>query len=289
MDLFRMKCFIAAAETGNLTKAAEKMSITQPAMSFQIRELEKEIQADLVVRSRGGITLTEAGRLTEYGFKRIIAGYERLVSEVRASGTEKKRLIVGYHGNVEWAGLNAKIAAFSEKYPHVEVAVVKQNWKELADYLEMGVVDCAFLEEHELNNRYALQSIPFLTDHPCVAMSPVHPLAGREIIYPEDLKDEKILMNNHASQSIDAMFELMRSIGVPEEHMVFFDNLETPMAMAAANQGLAVMPASFGFQSDVLRFIDYAVTGAEVRFVMAFRKEVRDTVGMFRDFLQVDN
>ena len=52
MDFYRIECFLAAAETGSMTKAADKMCITQPAMSFQIREMEKELQLKLSYGSR---------------------------------------------------------------------------------------------------------------------------------------------------------------------------------------------------------------------------------------------
>ncbi len=63
MDFYRIECFLAAAETGSMTKAAEKMCVTQPSMSFQIRELERELQIPLFERDYRGIRLTEAGSL----------------------------------------------------------------------------------------------------------------------------------------------------------------------------------------------------------------------------------
>ena len=146
MDSFRMECFLKAAELGNLTKAAERMSITQPAMSFQIRELEKELQVTLFERAHGGVVLTEAGRLLRDGFVRILDSYHRLIENARACAYGKQRLTIGYHGPVNWAGLHRFIGDFSRRHPEIDVAVLQQQWRELADYLEFGAVDLAFLE-----------------------------------------------------------------------------------------------------------------------------------------------
>ena len=69
MDFYRIECFLAAAETGSMTKAADTMCITQPAMSFQIREMEKELQLKLFDRDHLGIHLTEAGKIMQDLFK----------------------------------------------------------------------------------------------------------------------------------------------------------------------------------------------------------------------------
>lgn len=112
MDLFRIECFLTAAEVGNMTKAAERMNITQPAMSFQIRELEKEVQISLFARDRNGIYLTEAGKVMKAGFTRILENYRRVLEDARACAYGRSRLTIGYHGPLGWAGTLQFIGAF---------------------------------------------------------------------------------------------------------------------------------------------------------------------------------
>ena len=76
MDFYRIECFLAAAETGSMTKAAEKMCVTQPAISFQIRELERELQITLFSRESNGIRLTEAGKIMQTGFLHMMDRYD---------------------------------------------------------------------------------------------------------------------------------------------------------------------------------------------------------------------
>ena len=98
MDFYRIECFLAAAETGSMTKAAEKMCVTQPSMSFQIRELERELQIPLFERDYRGIRLTEAGRILQTGFARILDSYRKLVDNALACAYGKLRLTIGFHG-----------------------------------------------------------------------------------------------------------------------------------------------------------------------------------------------
>lgn len=265
-----MECFLKAAEVGNLTRAAERMRITQPAMSFQIRELEKELQLTVFERERGGVVLTEAGRVLRDGFVRLLDNYHRILDSARACAYGKQRLTIGYHGPVNWAGVNRFIAHFSEHHPEIDVAIVQQQWRELADYLEFGAVDLAFLETSELPNRSTLASVPLFREKTCFALAPTHPLAGRESVRVEDLAGETILMNNHPSDSMTEIIEHLYRSGLPHEAFHFFDQPDVTLAMAAAGQGLASIPWSFRSANDALSYVAYDAAVCRMDYSLAW-------------------
>ena len=270
MDSFRMECFLKAAELGNLTRAAERMSITQPAMSFQIRELEKELQVTLFERAHGGVVLTEAGRLLRDGFVRILDSYHRLIENARACAYGKQRLTIGYHGPVNWAGLHRFIGDFSRRHPEIDVAVLQQQWRELADYLEFGAVDLAFLETSELKQRKALASMPLFRETTSFALAPTHPLAGKKSVRVEDLTGETILMNNHPSDSMSEIVDHLFRSGIPRESFRFFDQLDLTLAMAAAGQGLASIPRSFEIANSALCYVEYDADPCRMDYSLAW-------------------
>jgi len=140
-----MKCFNAAVEQKNLTRAAELMNITQPAMSFNIREIEKELGIKLFERDNKGIFPTLAGQFLSDGFKQILASYDKLIERAAVISGGRQRLIIGYHGPVYWAGVPDFVADFSKRHPDIEIVVMQQHWKELANFLKIGAVDIAFL------------------------------------------------------------------------------------------------------------------------------------------------
>ena len=110
-----------------MTKAAEKMCITQPAMSFQIREMEKELQLKLFDRDHLGIHLTEAGKIMQSGFIYIMDNYHRVLDRALSSSYGKVRLTIGYHGFINWAGVHSFIAGFSARHPDIEVTIIQNH------------------------------------------------------------------------------------------------------------------------------------------------------------------
>lgn len=273
MDLFRIECFLAAAETGNMTRAAERMNITQPAMSFQIRELEKEVQLSLFARDRNGIYLTEAGKVMQSGFRRILESYHRLLEDARASAYGKTHLTIGYHGPLGWAGILQFIGEFSAKYPEIEVAVFQQEFRELADYVEQGILDVAFIENAELVSRKQLSSTPLFSDTACFAVAPFHPLGTVPSVTPEQLAGEKILMNNHPSDSMASLTARLVRSGIRRDSFRFFDRTEITLATAAAGQGIAVIPSSFRVENSALHYVDYASDSFRMDYSIAWNTE----------------
>lgn len=286
MDFFRMKCFLAAAEAGSLTKAAEKMNMTQPAISFQIREMEKETGLALFDRDRNGVSLTEAGKIMRDGCVAILESYRRVVELAKEKSDGKNILRIGYHGPIDWAGVHSFLAAFSQKYPNVSVVVLQQQWRELANYLEMGALDVAFLATEELTEHKKLDSMTLFREDTCFALSPKHTLSVQPSVKPEEIMNETILMNNHPSASMTATINKLIASGIPYHHFRFFDQMDVTLAMAASQQGIAAIPCSFIIQNPALRYVLYDtdktwmsyslawVTDAENPTVRTFCREV---------------
>ena len=257
MDFYRIECFLAAAETGSMTKAAEKMCVTQPSMSFQIRELERELQIPLFERDYRGIRLTEAGRILQTGFARILDSYRKLVDNALACAYGKLRLTIGFHGFINWAGVHSFIADFSDRHPEIDVIVMQQQWKELADYLEVGALDIAFLETSELEGRDRLAAFELFREQTCFALRQSHPLAKCERITADQLAGETVLMNNHSSTSMNALIQNLYDSGIGKEQFRFFEQLDVALAMAATGQGLTSIPLSFVQRDLDLAYVEY--------------------------------
>ena len=273
MDFYRMECFLAAAQTGNMTKAAERMCITQPAMSFQIREMERELSLTLFERQRNGIRLTPAGSLLYEGFLKILEQYHQLLEKARICAYGKIHLNIGYHGFVNWAGLHSFIAAFSVRHPDIEVSILQQQCKELADYIETGSLDVAFLDSTELEHRDGLASLPLFEEKTCFAVPLGHRLARKEKVTIEDLAGETILMNNHPSRCMDTLINNLLRSGIPQEKLRFVPQPDMCLAMSVAGQGLTSLPLSFRQEGIPLRYVEYDSPCCSISFSIGFKKE----------------
>ena len=257
MDFYRIECFLAAAELGSMTKAAEKMCITQPAMSFQIRELERELQITLFDRDYNGIKLTEAGKIMKEGFLHIMDSYRRLLDRALTCAYGKVRLTIGYHGFVNWAGIHSFLADFSQRHPEIEVSIVQQQFRELADYVGLGTLDVAFLESSELKERKGLSSLLLFEEKTCFAVPASHPLAEKEKVTVEDLKDETILMNNHPSVCMNELIDNLLRSGISPKNLRYVDTPDIALAMSIAGQGITSLPISFWQESIPLKYVEY--------------------------------
>lgn len=270
MDFYRIECFLTAAEMGSMTKAAEKMCITQPTMSFQIRELEKELQVTLFERDHIGIRLTESGRIIQAGFSHIMDSYRRLLNKIPKNSDGKLHLTVGYHGFINWAGLHSFIGVFSKQHPEIEVSIMEQQCKELADYLELGNLDVAILIDSELKNRQGLCSLPLFHEKTCFAVPNFHPLAKNEKVTSEEIKDETILMNNHNSVCMNELVDNLIRSGIPSDHLRFEEQPGVCLAMAVAGQGLASLPKSFRQDNLPLSYVDYDSSACSISYSLAW-------------------
>lgn len=283
MDIFRMECFIAAVDFGNLTRAAEYMNITQPTMSVQIRELEREVGFALLQRERNGVRPTAAGELLHDGFVRLVDGYHTLLDDVRTCAQGRSRLTIGYHGPTTWAGLPHFIARFSQKYPEIEIVLFQHQYKELVQSLELGVLDVIFSDPNEMTAHPRLETLPLFREKSCFALSPEHPLATQKSLTYPDICNETILMNNHPSASMDSIVDGLLSSGIERRKCRFFDQMEITLAMAASQQGIAALPRSFKTGNPALVYLDYDTDAVEIPHCLAWNRD--DTNPAVRSFI----
>ncbi len=277
MDVFRMKCFLAVADLKSITKAAEYMNITQPAMSFQIKKLEDETGVKALQRESGAISITPAGEILRDGFKKLVDSYELLVSNAQMAAREKLRITVGYHGPVFWAGVPEFLADFSKRHPEIEVVILQQQWKELTAYVASGVLDAAFVSSDELRENPDLAYHHLFQEQVCFAVSYEHPLAMYELLQPEDIAGTTVFMNDHPSASMSSMIRRLIASGIQEQAFRFFDQREITLAMAAAKQGIAAIPRSFKLKNSILKYIDYEQEKAWIDYSLIWKPDSKNS------------
>lgn len=151
MDLKQLKYFLAVAEHLNFSRAAETLYISQPTLSYQIAELEKELGEELFVRDRRGIFLTSAGTALIEPSREILKSASELPGLVRQSALqsgEKGMLRIGFDNtedHYEVIGIAQAIASFSEANPKVTLDFMQATFPQCADSVIFGDLDLAFL------------------------------------------------------------------------------------------------------------------------------------------------
>jgi DNA-binding transcriptional LysR family regulator len=146
MDTRQMRCVVAVAEAGSLTRAAERLGFAQPALTQTLNRLEQEIGARLFIRSRRGATLTEAGLAIIDDLRASLAHSDAAAERARAMGAgHAGRLTVGFVTHAIYEVLPRALRRLRAEHPQVDVVLREMSNAEQVEALESGRIDIALL------------------------------------------------------------------------------------------------------------------------------------------------
>jgi LysR family hca operon transcriptional activator len=244
MDLRHLRYFIAVAEEGSLTVAAEKrLHTSQPSLSRQIRDLEAELGGDLLLRSVRGVELTPAGRVFLDHARVVLSQFEAAVAATkRAAEPAKASFVLGFLTGHEFEWLAAVMNIMRDELPSTEVVIHSLSSPDLADGLMRGKIDLAFLR-HEKNAPGIVFTL--LRDEPLIVlMAADHRLATRDAIRPQDLVKEKLVgVPADKSPALRAVTDAYgEKLGIDLSPDYDVDNLSMAMSLVASTGGVALMP-----------------------------------------------
>ncbi|MFG2004993.1 LysR family transcriptional regulator [Spirillospora sp. NPDC048911] len=190
VDTRLLRYFAVVAEEGNLTRAAERLFVSQPALTKQIKQLENLLGVRLFTRSRAGMALTEPGRVLAEQVPDLLAGWDRILRETKGAASRAERVLrVGYLASAANEATQHIIAAFSRRRPDWRAEMRQADWSNPTAGLATGDVDVA-LVRLPFPGQHTLRLEILLTEPRCIALPTAHPLAASEVISFPDLWDE---------------------------------------------------------------------------------------------------
>lgn len=190
VDTRLLRYFVAVAEEGSLTRAAERLYVSQPALTKQIKHLEAQLGARLFTRSKAGMTLTEPGRVLAGRATELLAALSRTLQEVKAAaGREERVLRVGYLASAANEDTRPIVEEFGRRRPDWRVAMRQSSWSDPTAGLATGDVDVA-LVRLPFPGQDDLRVDVLFSEPRWVALPADHSLAGRDTIAFRDLLDE---------------------------------------------------------------------------------------------------
>ena len=203
LTIFRTVC-----EEGSMTKAAEKLYMTQPAVSQTIKELEQESGVCFLERYNRKVVPTESGRLLYQYACHILGLYQDLEQHLKE--TEGVRTIrIGANLSVGVKMLRGFIRAFEKKYPDIQVKVKVSGSVWLMELLKTHQIDLGLMEDLPGETDYIQE--PFAKDRTLIVAAPDHPLAGKEHVRFEDLKKENFLLREKGAGVRDRFEAILRT------------------------------------------------------------------------------
>ncbi len=190
MELRHLRYFLVVAETLNVSKAAVRLRVTQPALSRQIHDLERELGSALFERKGGRTELTHAGREFLKGTREILNAVELLQQRTRAAAhDETSRIRLGHYGALWIEYFSKALRRFSRQHPSITAVSVELSPAQLAQALRRGELDLALLGmvddglRREFNTRL-ICTLPWT-----IAMAVTHPFAKHRKLDLTQLKD----------------------------------------------------------------------------------------------------
>jgi DNA-binding transcriptional LysR family regulator len=145
VELYQLRSFVEVADLGHLTRAADRLHISQPALSAQIKALEEELEVELFERSSSGMALTPAGKRLIGEAKKLLSAAQALRNEARSiKGTVSGIARLGTVSDPEFIRVGALMSAAVERYPLVEIQFHHEVSGAAFEKVRDGVLDASF-------------------------------------------------------------------------------------------------------------------------------------------------
>lgn len=265
MDLLLLRSFLAVVEHRAVTGAARALGVTQPALTRRLQQLEEEIGAQLLERSRRGVALTDAGRLVAEEARQLVDRYARLQEQVRARESLQTGLVrVGGGATAVSFLVPQAIARFQKQHPGVRFHVREEGSREVEsdvreERLELGIVTLP-VHSQEFDVR------PLRRDRIVLVAAPGHPLARRRRVEVADLAGQGFVgfeAESAIRQLIDAA---LREAGVELKVQMELRSIAATLEMVAHTQSLAFV-SQLGVEGR-----DTGVVAVEVRGLAIHRR-----------------
>lgn len=274
MLLARIESFLAVARTQSVSRAADELFVTQPALTARLRELERELGAELFLRLPRGMRLTEAGHVFLPYAERAVAalreGRERVEQLVREGGDV---LILAAPPGVSTYTLPPILERFTLERPHVAISVRTGHTEEV-----LGMV---LREEVQLGLGRAIrhpdiESVMLYEDEIVLVTVANSPLAERERVSLLDIEGERLILFDTASSYYELTRALFSAAGIAVNRTIELDNIEAAKRMVERGLGVALLPMT-SVSRDVAegRLAMLAIDGSPAirRPIVAFRRK----------------
>lgn len=278
-DLRQLRYFVAVAEALSFTRAAEKLHISQPPLSQQIRALEDDLGARLFDRNKRRVALTEPGRLLLEEARDILARADvarSIVSEA-ADGC-KGRLRLAYPASLSFHGaLPRTLLHFSDMAPDMRMELHEMYTETQYDALLSGRIDVGFVralpKEHSVAQKMQVDAID--NERLLLAMPAKHPMASRKRLHLREVANEPFVTQPRAYSTTlyDTLMQMAALDGFHPTIRQEAQQLTGLLALVSAGVGMALVPTSLQvIRLPEVRMIELADKQANLLLAVARRK-----------------
>ena len=241
MEVHQLKCFAAVVEEGGFNRACTRMLMTQPAISYQIKQLESELSTKLFTRRPRGVSITDSGRMLYHHVQEILEA-------VRRAEHSLERLQDGVAGEVRVGTVNSigmyllpeVLKSLREKYPLVRPVILYRNATEILQSLRSNLVDLAILANPAPDRRFRQEVI--FEELVSLYCGRQHPFWQKQEVTLQELKQTPLIALTNENPTGHMVQEHLARLGLDWEPIVSSDNVETVKKMVEIGLGVAFLP-----------------------------------------------
>ncbi len=241
----KLETLLAVAEHRNFTRAAEILSLTQPAVSNHINLLERECGAKLFLRGKGEFRLTPEGEIAVTYARRLKALHGKMLTEIADEQRHVSRFRIGITHTSENNTISEVLARYVNQHSHINIMIITDTINNLYDMLENYELDIAVVEGRRVSSR--LNYLMMDTDYLVCVLCNENPLASRSMVTLNELKRENMILRLPSSATrqlfeatLISMNESIENFNVSLE----VDNVATIKELVRKDLGVSVLPRS---------------------------------------------
>ena len=243
MEIQNIRAFLMVAETGSFSRAADKLFITQPAISKRISTMEFSLDCQLFDRLGKSVQLTQAGKALIPSYQRIMAEIseaERIISTLRTEVSGHLRFGTSHHIGLH--RLPPILRQYTRQYPEVELDIQFMDSEQAAALILKGDIEIALITLPDAIDK-PFSTIPVWSDSMEVVVANDHALAKFKTVTTKQLTDYGVLLQSHSTHTRDIVVQALK---LDENIKVIMESnyLETIKAMIQNGLGWGVLPES---------------------------------------------
>ena len=244
MEFRQLRYFVTVAQELHFGRAAERLDITQPALSKQIRVMETNIGIKLFFRTKRSVKLTPAGEVFLKEAQQLLQQAEKAIAKAkRTAKGEVGKLTIGFTATATYTVLPELIGRFRSSHSQVEVEMLELCTEAQVTALNQGEIDLGFL--HPPIDTRGLEVYPLLSEEFVVVLPKQHSLMVKELLSLKDLAQESFLLHPRSEGPFlyDEFFKLCRQNGFRPQIVKEVCNHQTRICLVAAGMGVTFVPA----------------------------------------------
>jgi DNA-binding transcriptional LysR family regulator len=240
MLLSQLEAFVEAARRGNVSRAAEALFVTQPALSARLKGLEASLGVELLVRTKRGVRLSEAGKaflpFAQRALEAVSDG-RQLVAEL--SRGSAGRLAIGAAPAVSTSVLPGMLTRFRAAHPNVQLVVRTGHSEEVLEMVLREQVEVGLVRELR---HPEIVGTPLYEDELVLVVEPAHPFAERGRIRVAEIASEHLILFDRTSSYHELTSSLFREAGVVPRGVMEVDAIDAATKMVEQGLGVALLP-----------------------------------------------